>query len=320
MLVRLDPVTLILRTDSPEIRGEWEQLFAPFRSDAGDGQANIQFHLELTATMPSPPSDRPSFSQPGLTVYVATGRIIIHLPGLGQLRVDPFAGRVAGEITPAVMDTYGVFEDITAMALAPLLRRRGLALIHAFAAEHHGRALLLVGENASGKTTTGLALLSAGWKLLANDSPMLALEGRVVTARAYPGRLSIDLDGLRRLPALPRGLAQDPTLAPRKPGWKLVFPAERCFEDPWGQAAPVGAICVLELNPGAAAHRLELLSPALALGRLLPHSVDRWDQPTLAFQIDVLEKLAQQAPAYLLRLGPDVPALPGLLERLIGHG
>jgi hypothetical protein len=37
----------------------------------------------------------------------------------------------------------------------------------------------------------------------------------------------------------------------------------------------------------------------------------------LPFQIDLLQQLVGQAPVYQLDLGPDVPALPGLLEGLL---
>ncbi len=86
---------------------------------------------------------------------------------------------------------------------------------------------------------------------------------------------------------------------------------------PWAGAAPVGAICLLQIEQGASEHQVERLSPAAALGRLLPHSVDRWDQETLVFQMDLFRQLVQQAPAFQLRLGSDVPALPGLLESLL---
>jgi len=317
MLVKLHDFTRALHSPPPRIRDEWAQLYAPFlppRAAGGTGGGQIHFHLTLVSDMPTPPAAPPSYTQPDLAAYPTGDSFVIHLPRLGQLRINPAAARVEGAITPAALDTYGAFEDINAIALAPLLRRRGRALIHAFAAAHNGRALLLTGDCASGKTTTGLALLAAGWKLISNDSPMLGEQEGVITAFAYPGRLSAHADALRRIPAL-RPLADN--LMPRKPGWKISFAAKEQFPSPWQPSAPLKAICLLQLEPGATEHKVEPLSPAVALGRLLPHSVDRWDQETLDFQINLLQKLAQQIPAYLLHLGPDVPALPGLLERLV---
>jgi hypothetical protein len=275
--------------------------------------------LTITPEMPPPPAGPPSHTQPHLAVYPAGGGFVIHLPRLGQLRISPAAGTVEGALTPAALDVYGAFEDINAIALAPLLRRHGRVLIHAFAAAYDGQALLLAGDNASGKTTTGLALLAAGWKLIANDSPILGERNGEVAAFAYPGLLSVPADALKRIPAL-RPLADDPALRPRRPGWKTAFAAEERFPSPWLREAPVKTVCLLSLEPSAIEHRLEPISPAVALGRLLPHSVDRWDEETLDLQISLLQKLAQRAPAYLLHLGPDVAALPGLLEKLMGPG
>jgi hypothetical protein len=326
MLVRLHECVVSLETDSPRIRAEWAGLFAPFADlpsttggEAGKGADLYTFYLDLDAALPAPPAE-PDYQQAGLSVSRAGAGFDLHLAGRAHLHVLPGAGRIHGVLTPAALDTYGAFEDVNATALAPLLRRRGKALIHAFAAARDGAALLLVGDNATGKSTTGLALLAAGWKLIANDSPMLARHRERVEALAFPGLLSLAPDGLGRIPALAH-LADEPAFRPRRPGWKAVFPVERLFRDPWQSCAPVRAICFLELDParGPRDHRLEPLSPAVALGRLLPHSIDRWDGDTLAWQVDLLTQLAHQAPAFVLHLGPDVPALPGLLGDLIGH-
>jgi len=314
--VELPPLVLLLESDSSRMRDEWAQLFYPFTlARLAPGTPDISVRFELSDQLPSPPAgQQPSYTHADLKVYPAGDDFILHMPKLAQLRVSPHSNRVEGRLSPAVLDTYGALEDITATALAPLLRRRGRALIHAFAASFGDQALLLVGDNASGKTTTGLSLLTAGWQLLANDSPMIGEQDGQVFAQAYPGLISASADALRRVPGL-RTLADDPALAPR-PGWKISLAAEDHFDSPWGSSAPIRIICLLKLG-GVAKHKLEPISPAEALGRLLPHSVDRWDQGTLAFQIDLLQKLAQQASAYVLHLGPFVPALPGLLQMLL---
>jgi hypothetical protein len=324
MLVNLHHFDLSLDTNSARIASEWARLYAPFaadelREERGE-RIPIRFSLDLVPTMPSPPAGPPAYAQDDLAVYPDGERFIIHLPRLGQLNVKPAVGRVAGVLVPEALDLYGAFENVNAIGLAPLLRRHGRILIHAFAAAYQGEGLLLVGESASGKTTTGLALLAAGWKLIANDSPILGeLDGRM-TAFAYPGLISAEADALRRIPGL-APLADDPALAPRRPGWKISLAAEEHFPSPWGKNAPLRAICLpqLDLNGAPAAHRLEALSPAVALGQLLAHSVDRWDQELFGAHVDILQALVQQAPTYRLVLGPQVTALPQLLECVLGH-
>ena len=323
MLVTLHDFELTLDSDSARIEAEWAQLYAPFvahpTQGEGDGGIPIRLNLTLASTMPAPPAGRPAYAQSDLAVYPTGDHLIIHLPRLGQLEVNPAAGAVDGVLVPEALDLYGAFEDINAVGLAPLLRRHGRVLIHAFAAAYQGEGLLLVGDSASGKTTTGLALLAAGWKLIANDSPMLGEQDGQVTAYAYPGLIGTHADTLRRIPAL-RELVDDPTLAPPRPDWKTSLAAEEHFASPWQERAPVKAICLLNLDPDAAPleHQLAALSPAAALGQLLPHSVDRWDQEAVGSHIDLLQALVQQAPAYRLALGTDIAALPRLLESLVG--
>ena len=69
------------------------------------------------------------------------------------------------------------FEDLTTLALAPLLRRLGLFMIHAFTAALSGKAVMFVGPSGSGKTSCGLALASAGWQILANDVALMQESG-----------------------------------------------------------------------------------------------------------------------------------------------
>ena len=319
MPVKLHDLLLALETDAPCIGDEWARCLAPFPWVSGGAEELLHLKLTIASAPLLPPAGPPLYSQHDLSVYPAAGgAIVIHLPGRALLRVAPDTGRVEGALTPEALDRYGAFEDLLAIGLAPLMRRSGKALIHAFGAAWEDEALLLVGDRASGKTTTGLALLAAGWKFLANDCVLIAEWAGEVNALAYPGLLSASAEALRRIPSLrPRVDAGE--LAPRKPGWKIAVPAEELFPSPWGMSAPVRAICLLKLGGkgDAAGHNLEPLSPAVAFGRLLPHSVDRWDRDTLVFQIDLLERLSRQAPAYLLRLGPDVASLPALLGDLL---
>ena len=323
MLVTLHDFDLTLDSDSARIEAEWAQLYAPFSAHPGQGEGHggipIRLNLTLASAIPPPPAGQPAYAQSDLAVYPAGDHFVIHLPQLGQLQVDPAAGAVDGILVLDALDLYGAFENINAIGLAPLLRRHGRVLIHAFAVAFQGEGLLLVGDSASGKTTTGLALLAAGWKLVANDSPMLGKRDGQVTAYAYPGLISAHADALRRIPAL-RALVDDPALAPPRPDWKISLAAEDHFASPWQERAPVKAICLLRLDPDAAhsEHRLKALSPAATLGRLLPHSVDRWDQEAVGSHIDLLQALAEQAPACRLALGTDVAALPRLLESLVG--
>ena len=111
-----------------------------------------------------------------MRVYGYGAGFRIYLGGAHYAAVTPATGRVFSvSLAEDVGD--GRFEDLTTMALAPVLRRRGIYLIHAFSAAANGQALLLCGASGSGKTTTGLALCAAGMQLLANDIAALRRTG-----------------------------------------------------------------------------------------------------------------------------------------------
>lgn len=206
--------------------------------------------------------------------------------------------------------TYGVFEDLLAISLSPHLRRRGRYLVHAFAAAPAngpaaGRAALIIGDIGAGKTTTGLALLHAGWRLLSNDSPILA-AGTDLQILGYPGLLSAYPDTLARFPEL-AGLA--PKHSRRQ---KTLFAAESIYPGVWLEAAAPGALLFPRIEPRAE-HALERLAPPEALRQILPHAIEQWDRAAIPAHLAVLNRLVQSAPAYRLRLAPHTDTLPAII-------
>ncbi len=304
-------LTIEGRTNDARFTAAWQTSFAS--RPASSAPADIVSQIDLAPDVPAPPPGAPDFSQGDLLrYYVAGDEITAHFPRFGQLRLELTAGVTRGVCTPAVLDTYGAFEDLVAISLSPHLRRRGLFLIHAFAASLAGRALLLVGGIGAGKTTTGLALLDQGWRLLSNDSPVLDEAGR---ALSYPGVLAAFPETFARFPATRAWAAGQPLPAGRG---KLTAPAEAIWPGVWQEQAPVAAICFPEIE-ARPAHRAERLSPPETLRQLLPHAVEQWDRPLIPAHLRLLRRLVERAPGYRLRLGPDVAAIPPLLAQLLNE-
>ncbi|MCC7361317.1 MAG: hypothetical protein IT317_17660 [Anaerolineales bacterium] len=273
--------------------------------------ANLTVALELAAAVPPAPAAPPDFTQGDLLAYYldpASGEVVAHFPRYGQVRLDLSAGYSEGQLTEAALATYGVFEDLLAISLSPHLRRRGLFLLHAFAAcpAPGWPAVLIAGDIGAGKTTTGLGLLHAGWKLLSNDSPILQADAAGVRVRRYPGLLSAYPDTLERYSEL-RALNTAP--ATRQ---KVLFAAEAVYRDVWAEQAPAGALVFPQIE-ARDAHALERLAPPEALRLILPHAIEQWDKPLIAGHLALLNKLIQAVPAYRLRLAPDTDSLPSVL-------
>jgi hypothetical protein len=318
VLFDLHGFTLACESPDSAVAERWTESFAsrPQARNAPD----TTITLRLVPRVPDAPESTPSFSQGDLlSVYQNDSQLhTLHFPRFGQMRVDLRARRTDGEIVGAALSTYGVLEDLIAMGLTAHLRRHGLFLIHAFAAAYAGCAVLLVGAIGSGKTTTGISLLRAGWKLLSNDSPMLSTRGRIITL-AYPGLLSADADTLQRFPELAR-FSPAPVAAREESKAsshrKVTFAAESVYPDVWIESAPVGAI-VFPRVAHRVDHSLNRLNEAEALRRLLPNAIDRWDADMIPVHLKLLRSLVAGAAAYTLDLGENANSLSGLLAPLL---
>jgi hypothetical protein len=172
-------------------------------------------------------------------------------------------------------------------------------------------AVLLAGDIGAGKTTTGLALLHAGWQLLSNDSPILARTATgVLEVLAYPGLLSAYPDTLTRFAELG---ALNTSPAQRT---KTLFAAEAVYPDVWAESAPPGALVFPQIEPRTE-HALERLTAPEALRLILPHSIEQWDRAMIPAHLALLTQLVQTVPSYRLHLAPETDTLPALLESAI---
>ena len=296
----------------------WCATFDPLPQPAAE--PDLIFGLSLADQAPAAPAREPDFRQGDLLAYtIDSPMVVAHFPRYGQLKLDLARGKTSGVITPAALATYGVFEDLLAIGLSPHLRRRGYFLLHAFAAAPGpaAAAVLLAGDIGAGKTTTGLALLHAGWKLLSNDSPILAATADRLQVLAYPGLLSAYPDTLGRFPELAHLAPTDGHRGDERRE-KTIFAAEAIYPDAWLETAPPGALVFPQIE-ARSEHLLEPLPPAEALRQILPHAIEQWDRAMIPIHLQLLNQLVQSVPAYRLHLCPDVTSLPKVLAQTINR-
>lgn len=309
---------LHLRVTSPDqpIRQRLARVLAPFAAPEITELADIRLELRLLTTESLPPWQPAGeiVSESRLLRCALDGEILsAHFPRWGTVTVDLATGLIQGDLLPGALSHYGAFDDMVIIALGPLLRRRGFFSLHAFAASQADQAVLLVGDIGAGKTTTGLSLLEAGWKLVSNDSPLLRREGEAVLACAYPGLLAAYDDTVARFATLRRFQGEPGALAAKR-----AFAAHEAYGDAiWQQQARASLLLFPQIEPGLAVSRTEPLGGPEALLALLPNSIERWDRDYISPHLAILQALVSQVPAYRLRLAPDVPALPGLIAQLL---
>lgn len=311
--VNLHGISLKFKADTLALQEQFLQTYGHLPR-INSNTANIEIIWEQTAqsTAPQPPPDMPILSESDLiSHYALENMVAIRLPKYALVSVDLDSERIMGQVTQACLNTYGVFEDVMMISLAPLYRRRGWFPLHAFAGlAPNGKAALLTGEIGAGKTTTGLALLAAGWQLLSNDSPLLTIRNNTVNVLAYPGQLSAFDESLAFFPQLRDFRANDEEEALQK----RVFRAEAAFSSPWANSGIAGGLFFPKVTKGMKHSRLTELSSKAALLQLMPQTIESWDKSAISSGFSLLRKLVEQVPSYILELAPDMVDIPGLIQ------
>ena len=249
-------------------------------------------------------------TQGELNYYAERDRLCISVGHRGLFETDCDVQRVVCHVTPDLVCQRELLRYLVFGALIPLLRRKGIFVMHAFAAAKECHAVLLVGESGSGKTTTGLGLVRAGWSFLANDRVLLRQAASRVIALSHDESININPSATAFLPEL-RGILDDGSVQSN-----LSFDIEQVYGDVRAEEAAIDLLLFPRISDIDRSITLPI-SPSEALSLLLSQGLDGWDKETAATHFSILANLAQQIPAYRLHLGRDTSALPDLVNRLL---
>jgi hypothetical protein len=104
------------------------------------------------------------------------------IPGIARYRVTR-GSDIEIHVEPGAR-ALDVTTYLTSYALAALCCQRGLLVLHATAVALDGRALVLIGPSASGKSTLGAALVAGGGVVLCDD--LCVIDTSAPTALVYP--------------------------------------------------------------------------------------------------------------------------------------
>ena len=329
MRLLLHDLLLDFSSEDSRIHEGWEALFdLEIKAAAGrpdSDSPDIWLAAALMSELPRPPAARPSYSEPSsadqqrtLHYYESGTGGFLNLARPAQITFNFDDSQAQITLTRPVLDA-GNLEDLTLIALAPFLRRRGFYMLHAFAAARE-TAVLLCGPPGSGKTTIGLALVNKGWRYLANDAALLSNaalrkeDKNGVCAYPSPGAINLHPHTLAMFPDFEERTVQ---LSKTTTGGKQIIARGSLLqeEEIGKKSAPVSTILFPSLT-NQPEYSLHEVNPAIGLARLIEENVDQWDRDTYEAHIDLLARLSHQAGFYDLHFPRDRSPLDGLADDL----
>jgi len=206
--------------------------------------------------------------------------------------IDGSARRVWGQCPPLTIDDLGVY--LRGPVMGFVLRRRGVASLHACAVSLSGKSVVLCGPSECGKSTTAAALALRGVPVLCDDITALGeTGGKFYVEPGYP-RICLWPDVVERLLGRPNAL-------PRLTGtWEKCFlpldGTKARFEE---KRQPIRVVYLLAPRVSdSRAPWIEELSTPQALLELVQNTYMNWllDRERRASEFDVLTRLVTEVP------------------------
>jgi hypothetical protein len=244
-----------------------------------------------------------------LTAVSTDGRWVIYRRSGSVTCLDRSLARAVGYVDSA---DHLALVDRGRPLYAPLLlwlRDRGIAPVHAGLVVRNGRGILIAGESGSGKTTTVLNCLLAGFDFVSDD--YVGLQARAqggYDGHGLHGSVHVHPEHLRRFPVL----LQHGIAGRRVEEDKVLIPLSQVFPQ---RLRPSHGIDLLVLPRVTGADRARLIpaTKSQALFRLAPSSL--WMvRHAKGEGLPVLAALVERVPCYWLELGLDMGTIAPLLH------
>jgi len=174
----------VLISGEAEIQAALEARLGQFPTGRREGRPDLHFNFVNTGG--SQTAARPA--GPGRSILEAPEGEVTYFDGLDQLYIE-FAGcgRSLCDLKSrgvtvwypqsATGDAWLLSHPFFTIALAEMLKREGLFMVHAAGLAVGGKGLLAAGQSGSGKTTLALMLVRAGFGFMGDDTVFLRQPG-----------------------------------------------------------------------------------------------------------------------------------------------
>jgi hypothetical protein len=191
------------------------------------------------------------------------------------------------------------------------LRDRRVQFVHAGLVAKGGDGLVLCGQGGSGKSTTTLLCLDAGFDFLGDDYVGLERRGGGFVGHSLFCSTYLDPAGLERFPDLDAHAVHGTTTEEDK----SVVLVSQVWPARLAASARIRAVLLPEVS-GESTTRIEKASRGYALRRAAPSSILQLLAPEPS-SLGRISALVETTPCYRVALGRDRERIPVLLDELL---
>jgi predicted O-methyltransferase YrrM len=187
---------------------------------------------------------------------------------------------------------------------------RAWHFVHAAAVGRDGVGVLLAGPTGSGKSTTALACLAAGFDYVGDDYVVLT-DGERPRAHCLYSTAKLDASALERLPALETAVVD----TRREREHKVVLDLARFRPEAVGGSLPIDAIVLPRIAARGGPPVIRRAGAGEALRALAPTTL--LQLPGAAHvRMKAMASLVRSVPVFSLELGADVDGVPEAVTRI----
>ena len=257
---------------------------------------------------------RPIYDAPGTPInyYDSSDQLFVEFEHTARLLCTPADGLIQISITGSHPgDEVLATHPLLTIALMETMKRFGRFPLHAAGLALGGKGVLVPGASGSGKSTTSVTLVRAGFDFLSDDTVFLTASPDGIWVAGFPDEVDVTDNTVARTPELAH-LVGAPLLPGRE---KHSFRVEEVFGiTPLAGCRPAVLLAPQVVQgPGT---EVEPLSPSEALIGLLPN-VLLTDPVASQAHLDMLAALVESVPCLKFLVGSDLDAAVACVTDLV---
>ncbi len=264
-------------------------------------------HMPLTI----PESARRVQSGDGAILFLYNQFWLMDFHGKARLAVHREKGTAWGFIQRRYVEEGSWLLGALSQPVSDYLGKRGLYMLHSGAVSLAGKGVLLAGESKSGKTTSALRLVGAGFGFLSDDRCFLRRSGCGFEVLSFPEPVTVYPPNVADLPEFQflQGDGHDDI-------GRKSFGIEEVYPHSVVNRAELKAI-LFPCWYVAGESRLEMVSPGRAVREIFPLTISSLFPDSERAHFEFIADLVEKVPAYRLYLGGDKEKWPQLVKGLL---